>query len=163
MSRGASGISEGGDSRAGGRSSWIRSRLTPNRSSSLVIHIFATTPPSSTHHLAREDRPRDVLRPPIFYQIFRPPDFHENSTRSSPSILKIKLSIDRYENEVPLHHLHEKKQKQLRLQRTCFSNRKKKEKPRNKLLFGQNYRPFPWKLVHAVRKDGEKAIWRVKF
>lgn len=104
MSRGASGISEGGDSRAGGRSSWIRSRLTPNRSSSLVIHIFATTPPSSTHHLAREDRPRDVLRPPIFYQIFRPPDFHENSTRSSPSILKIKLSIDRYENEVPLHH-----------------------------------------------------------
>lgn len=95
MSRGASGISEGGDSRAGGRSSWIRSRLTPNRSSSLVIHIFATTPPSSTHHLAREDRPRDALRPPIFYQIFRPPDFHENSTRSSPSILKIKLSIDR--------------------------------------------------------------------
>lgn len=163
MSRGASGISEGGDSRAGGRSSWIRSRLTPNRSSSLVIHIFATTPPSSTHHLAREDRPRDALL--SFIKFFARPIFTKtpHGERSSPSILKIKLSIDRYENEVPLHHLHEKKQRQLRLQRTCFSNREKKEKPRNKLLFGQNYRPFPWKLVHAVRKDGEKAIWRVKF
>lgn len=100
-----------------------------------------------------------------FIKFFARPIFTKtpHGERSSPSILKIKLSIDRYENEVPLHHLHEKKQRQLRLQRTCFSNREKKEKPRNKLLFGQNYRPFPWKLVHAVRKDGEKAIWRVKF
>lgn len=100
-----------------------------------------------------------------FIKFFARPIFTKtpHGERNSPSILKIKLSIDRYDGKVPLHHLHEKKQRQLRLQRTCFSNREKKEKPRNKLLFGQNYRPFPWKLVHAVRKDGEKAIWRVKF
>lgn len=100
-----------------------------------------------------------------FIKFFARPIFTKtpHGERSSSSILKIKLSIDRYDGKVPLHHLHEKKQRQLRLQRTCFSNREKKEKPRNKLLFGQNYRPFPWKLVHAVRKDGEKAIWRVKF
>lgn len=100
-----------------------------------------------------------------FIKFFARPIFTKtpHGERSSSSILKIKLSIDRYDGKVPLHHLHEKKQRQLRLQRTCFSDREKKEKPRNKLLFGQNYRPFPWKLVHAVRKDGEKAIWRVKF
>lgn len=71
---------------AGGRSSWIRSRLTPNRSSSLVIHIFATTPPSSTHHLAREDRPRDAPRSPPRSSNFSAARFSRFSRKNNPTI-----------------------------------------------------------------------------
>lgn len=79
-----------------------------------------------------------------FIKFFARPIFTKtpHGERSSSSILKIKLSIDRYDGKVPLHHLHEKKQRQLRLQRTCFSNREKKEKTAQQIIVRPELSPI---------------------
>lgn len=101
-----------------------------------------------------------------FIKFFARPIFTKtpHGERSSPSILKIKLSIDRDTRTKFRFTIFTRRSKgNLDCREPVSPIEKKRKKPRNKLLFGQNYRPFPWKPVHAVRKDGEKAIWRVKF
>lgn len=101
-----------------------------------------------------------------FIKFFARPIFTKtpHGERSSSSILKIKLSIDRDTRTKFRFTIFTRRSKgNLDCREPVSPIEKKRKKPRNKLLFGQNYRPFPWKLVHAVRKDGEKAIWRVKF